>query len=109
MQRDKVSLDIFWLKDESLEDTDNLPEPGRAGARDRGEPAGGAGAVQRDRGGAGEGVGILSVHEAVRLPADVEQFLKAEAQARGLMLGSLIRLILTERVRGQASETQKRT
>jgi len=27
IQRDKVSLDIFWLKDESLEDTDNLPDP----------------------------------------------------------------------------------
>lgn len=27
IKRDKVSLDIFWLKDESLEDTDNLPEP----------------------------------------------------------------------------------
>ncbi len=27
MQRDKVSLDIFWLKDESLEDAENLPEP----------------------------------------------------------------------------------
>jgi len=26
--RDKASLDIFWLKDKSLEDTDNLPEPG---------------------------------------------------------------------------------
>jgi type I restriction enzyme M protein len=25
--RDKASLDIFWLKDESLEDSDNLPEP----------------------------------------------------------------------------------
>jgi type I restriction enzyme M protein len=25
MQRDKVSLDIFWLKDDSLEDSDNLP------------------------------------------------------------------------------------
>jgi len=25
--RDKVNLDIFWLKDESLEDTENLPEP----------------------------------------------------------------------------------
>ena len=24
---DKLSLDIFWLKDESLEDTDNLPAP----------------------------------------------------------------------------------
>ncbi len=27
MQRDKLSLDIFWLKDESLEDSDNLPTP----------------------------------------------------------------------------------
>ena len=27
MQRDKVSLDIFWLKDESLEDAENLPDP----------------------------------------------------------------------------------
>lgn len=25
--RDKASLDIFWLKDESLSDTDNLPTP----------------------------------------------------------------------------------
>jgi type I restriction enzyme M protein len=25
--RDKASLDIFWLKDESLEDTQTLPEP----------------------------------------------------------------------------------
>lgn len=27
IQRDKVSLDIFWLKDKSLEDTENMPEP----------------------------------------------------------------------------------
>jgi type I restriction enzyme M protein len=27
MARDKVSLDIFWLKDDSLEDSANLPEP----------------------------------------------------------------------------------
>lgn len=26
--RDKASLDIFWLKDDSLEDSDNLPAPG---------------------------------------------------------------------------------
>jgi len=26
--RDKVSLDIFWLRDESLADTENLPPPG---------------------------------------------------------------------------------
>jgi type I restriction enzyme M protein len=25
---DKASLDIFWLKDESLEDSANLPDPG---------------------------------------------------------------------------------
>ncbi len=25
--RDKASLDLFWLRDESLEDTDNLPSP----------------------------------------------------------------------------------
>jgi type I restriction enzyme M protein len=27
LQRDKVSLDLFWLKDESLEDSANLPAP----------------------------------------------------------------------------------
>ncbi len=27
MQRDKASLDIFWLRDESLEDSANLPDP----------------------------------------------------------------------------------
>jgi type I restriction enzyme M protein len=27
LARDKCSLDIFWLKDESLEDSDNLPDP----------------------------------------------------------------------------------
>jgi len=27
MQRDKVNLDIFWLKDKSLEDSENLPDP----------------------------------------------------------------------------------
>jgi type I restriction enzyme M protein len=27
MQRDKASLDIFWLKDDSLEDSANLPDP----------------------------------------------------------------------------------
>jgi type I restriction enzyme M protein len=25
VSRDKASLDIFWLKDESLSDSDNLP------------------------------------------------------------------------------------
>jgi type I restriction enzyme M protein len=27
LKRDKACLDIFWLKDESLEDSDNLPDP----------------------------------------------------------------------------------
>jgi len=27
-KRDKLNLDIFWLKDESLEDSANLPDPG---------------------------------------------------------------------------------
>lgn len=27
MKRDKVNLDIFWLKDESLEDSESLPDP----------------------------------------------------------------------------------
>lgn len=27
IKRDKIGLDIFWLKDESLEDSENLPEP----------------------------------------------------------------------------------
>jgi type I restriction enzyme M protein len=27
VKRDKCSLDIFWLRDESLEDSDNLPDP----------------------------------------------------------------------------------
>jgi type I restriction enzyme M protein len=27
IKRDKCSLDIFWLRDESLEDSDNLPDP----------------------------------------------------------------------------------
>ena len=27
LDRDKASLDLFWLKDKSLTDLDNLPEP----------------------------------------------------------------------------------
>jgi type I restriction enzyme M protein len=27
MVRDKVNLDVFWLRDESLEETANLPDP----------------------------------------------------------------------------------
>lgn len=32
INRDKASLDSFWLKDESLEDSDNLPAPGSIAA-----------------------------------------------------------------------------
>ncbi len=28
VKRDELSLDIFWLKDKSLEDSEDLPEPG---------------------------------------------------------------------------------
>lgn len=31
--RDKASLNIFWLKDESLADSDNLPSPKRSRRR----------------------------------------------------------------------------
>lgn len=27
LKRDKVNLDLFWLKDKSLEDSDDLPDP----------------------------------------------------------------------------------
>jgi type I restriction enzyme M protein len=27
LKRDKLNLDIFWLKDKNLEDSENLPEP----------------------------------------------------------------------------------
>jgi type I restriction enzyme M protein len=27
VKRDRLNLDIFWLKDESLEDASNLPSP----------------------------------------------------------------------------------
>jgi type I restriction enzyme M protein len=27
LQRDKVNLDLIWLRDESLEDSENLPPP----------------------------------------------------------------------------------
>jgi type I restriction enzyme M protein len=27
LARDKISLDLFWLKDDSLLDSDNLPDP----------------------------------------------------------------------------------
>ncbi|MFT3767490.1 MAG: hypothetical protein QM820_18710 [Minicystis sp.] len=43
--RDKCSLDVSWLNDESLTATQNLPPLGGERAGDRRGPAGGAGAV----------------------------------------------------------------
>jgi hypothetical protein len=48
MARDKASLDTFWLRDESLEDTDKLP-PRRHHRRGRGRPGSSSGRVRRDR------------------------------------------------------------
>ena len=39
VKRDKANLDIFWLRDESMEDTAALPPPGRHRRRDPGGPA----------------------------------------------------------------------
>ena len=49
--RDKASLDIFWLKDESLADSRQPAAAGGHRAGDRRRPGGGAGAVSADRGG----------------------------------------------------------
>ena len=40
MARDKTSLDIFWLKDKSLTDLDNLPEPDELSCGNHREPGG---------------------------------------------------------------------
>jgi hypothetical protein len=53
-KRDKVNLDLFWLKDRSLEESDDLPEPevlrGTRKAR-HGLPGWSDGAGQPDRDG----------------------------------------------------------
>lgn len=49
IKRDKVNLDIFGLKDESLEDSANLPPPDVIGRRNHGGPGGRARTVQRNR------------------------------------------------------------
>ena len=48
--RDKVNLDITWLKDASLEDADALLPPEVIAAGDRRGPPGGAARVRRHRG-----------------------------------------------------------
>jgi hypothetical protein len=47
LKRDKLSLDLFWIKDKSLTDTDSLPPPDILGCRDRRRPTGRAGAVHQ--------------------------------------------------------------
>jgi hypothetical protein len=49
LARDKANLDIFWLRDESLEETDNLPDPDVIAAEIGRGFGGGAGAVAPDR------------------------------------------------------------
>ena len=86
LARDKVSLDLFWLRDESLEDSAQPPRAARAGAGDRRRPALGAGAdrgcargsgaeggFRRERGGIGGGLRapgarFLGSHAAVESP-----------------------------------------
>jgi type I restriction enzyme M protein len=52
LARDKVSLDLFWLRDESLEDSANLPDPDDLAAEiaeDLRSPPGPMGVRGRDR------------------------------------------------------------
>jgi type I restriction enzyme M protein len=49
LKRDKVSLDIFWLKDEGLEDSANLPDPDVIARRNCRGSAGGTRPVHPDR------------------------------------------------------------
>ena len=49
INRDKASLDIFWLKDESLEESDNLPDSRCHRPGDRGRSGSRSGAVPGNR------------------------------------------------------------
>lgn len=48
VSRDKANLDIFWLRDKSLEGSEDLQPPLCDSGGDRGEPASSIGTVQRD-------------------------------------------------------------
>ena len=50
INRDKTSLDITWIKDKSLADLDNLPDPDLSGKRHHRKPRSGSGKLQRDHG-----------------------------------------------------------
>jgi hypothetical protein len=49
-KRDKLDLDLFWLKDASTTDPDTLPTPAENAGRNRRMPYGSAGEVQAGRG-----------------------------------------------------------
>ncbi len=51
IKRDKVNLDLFWLRDKSLEDGDDLPEPRRHCRGDCRRPSNGSRPVPVDCGG----------------------------------------------------------
>ena len=53
LKRDKLSLDLFWIKDESLTDTDSLPAPGVIAAEIAEDLEAAPGAVHPGRGAAG--------------------------------------------------------
>jgi hypothetical protein len=55
IKRNKVSLDFSWLKDDSLEDPANLPDPDVIAAAIAEDSAGDVGPVRADCGGAKEG------------------------------------------------------
>src|SRR5947209_5709015 len=44
-KRDKLNLDLFWIKDKSLEDAENLPDPDEAGRGNRRRSGNGPGAI----------------------------------------------------------------
>ena len=49
LKRDKVNLDIFWLRDDSLGDSANLPDPDVIASRDRRRPGSRPRPVRADR------------------------------------------------------------
>jgi len=51
VKRDKVNLDIFWLKDDALEESANLPAPEVIAQEITDDPESGLGAIHDDCGG----------------------------------------------------------
>jgi hypothetical protein len=59
MKRDKVNLDIFWLKDEALEESAHLPPPEIIAADIAPRPRSRLGAVRNDCGGFEGLIGVV--------------------------------------------------